>query len=394
MKNLLKYVSLIVFASLVACGGGSESNLDQKKQALKEKQKEVEKLNAEIKVLEKEITQLDPNFVSQKDNAVLVSTQKLAPKNFVSYVEVQGTVESDKNVVLSAETNGIIRRVLVEEGQYVAAGQLLVAQDAMVIEMGIAEVQKSLELAEVVYKRQSKLWEQEIGTEIQYLEAKNNKERLERQLATLQAQKGQGATTAPFSGIVDEIIARQGQNAGPGTPLLRLVSAQRINVVADVSEAYLGKVKRGDVVKVLFPSLEIEQEAPVTLIGQTIDPDNRTFRIEVALNNPNNLLKPDLLAQVRIRKDEQANAVVVPTNLIQRDKIGDFIFVVGDSDKKDKKLAKKIRIQRGETYDNQTLVIKGLQGDEVLIREGFRDVVDGSSIKVVKKEASAKIATR
>ncbi len=385
MKSLNLFFCLACLLLASACGNGSGDELAEKKATLEEKRKQLEQLNADIIVLEKEILALDPNFATQNIKKTLVTTLPVKSSDFTSYLEVQGTVESDNNVILSAETNGIVRNLLVKEGQFVGQGQLLVSQSSEVLQSSIAEVEKSLELAEVVFKRQSNLWEQRIGTELQYLEAKNNKERLERQLQTLRSQVGMANITAPFSGVVDEIFIRQGQNAGPGTQVLRLVNTQQVNVVAEVSETYLGKVKVGDLVKVDFPSLDKSQEAPISLIGQTINPENRTFRIEIQLTNPERTLKPDLLATVRIQEAKQADAIVIPTNLIQKDKAGEFVFVLDQEGKK--QIARKVRVQRGDTYDNQTVILEGLQGDELLIDRGSREVADGSNVELSKQSS-------
>lgn len=391
MKHYLKYAFLIFTLILAACGGAKKDEVTTKKDLLKEKKKAMDQLKAEILILEKEISKLDPTFVSENVNVRLVTTLDVNSGSFASFQEVQGTVESDNNVVLSSETNGIVRTIAVSEGQYVGAGQLLVSQDSQVLLNNIEEVKKALELAEVRYNRQKNLWDQKIGTEFQYLETKNNMERLQKQLATLRSQVNMSNTTAPFAGYVDEIYIKRGQNAGPGTELLRLVSLSQVNVVAEVSEAYLTKVKRGDMVKVHFASIDVEQEAPITLIGQTINPDNRTFRIEVRVNNPNGLIKPDLLATVKIKEEDKPGVIVVPTDLIQDDTIGDFVFIV---DKQDNKMvARKIRVIRGETYNNQTIIKEGLKGGEKLIKKGFRDVVDGSLIEI-EGEDKQKVAKK
>ena len=390
MKSKLSYLIILLTLSFVACGP-SKDEVTLKKDELKEKRKALDQLKAEINVLEKEITKLDPTFVSKNVNITLVTTKDIAPGSFKSYQEIQGTVESDNNVILNAETNGIVRSITVSEGQFVGMGQLLVAQDSQVLINSIEEVKKALELAEVRHERQKNLWEQKIGTEFQYLETKNNMERLQKQLATLRSQANMANTTAPFAGYVDEIFVKRGENAGPGSQLLRLVSLSQVNVVAEISEFYLTKVKRGDSVNINFPSLDLDMKAPITLVGQTINPDNRTFRIEIKLNNPNNSIKPDLLATVKIKNEDKSESIVIPTNLIQNDNIGDFVFVV---DKKDKKrIAKKVRVKRGETYDNQTVIENGLKGGEKLIEKGFREVVDGSLIEV-EGAAKEKIAKK
>lgn len=391
MKKLIYFLIFSLLIVVGACGGDSNT-LESKKETLREKQKQLEQLAAEIRVLEKEIQGKDPNFQLTREDAILVTTLALKTQDFESFLEVQGSVESDKNIVLSSETNGIIRSMPVSEGQFVAQGQLLVSQGSEVISNQIFEVQTRLELAKTILEKRKNLWEQKIGTEIQYLEAKNNVEALERQLGTLRAQAGLSNVYAPFSGVVEEIIAKRGQNAGPGSPLLRLVSTNQVTVVAEISESYLGKVKTGNTVKIEFPALGKEIETPITRISETINPDNRTFKIEMKLNNPDRSLKPALLAKVKVQDYTQADAVVIPTNLIQKDKVGEFIFVVAQKEKRT--VAKKIYITKGKTYSNQTEILKGLKGDEQLINKGFREVVDGEFIKIIEEAKEVKLAEK
>jgi RND family efflux transporter MFP subunit len=373
MKKI--YILAFFTTFLIACGGNS---LEQKKKLLREKKVALEKLAAEVKLLEQEISQGNQKN-KNKTEGTLVTIINLSSDNFTSYIEVQAAVKADNNAIISAETMGIIRNMNVVEGQSVVAGQVLAVQDNDVIQKTISEVKSSLELAEVVFKRQEALWQQKVGTEMQYLQAKNSKEGLEKRLQTLQSQMRSSTIIAPFSGVVEELFLKRGQNAMPGAPVLRLVSTSQVKVVADVSETYLNKVKQGDAVKVFFPSLEKEVDGTIALIGQTINPENRTFKVEIWLSNMGGLLKPDLLAKVRFKNYEKNQAIVVPTNLIQKDKIGMFVFVVH----KDK--AKKVRIKTGNTYKNKTEIIEGLKGDEKIIDEGFREVTDNENVSIVEK---------
>ena len=248
MRNLFSRFLFVSILYLGSCSQGPDSStLEGKKEILQSKEKDLKALEAEINILKKEIAKEDPNFAEQMQKPVLVTTMGIAPQSFTRYVEVQGVVESDQNVNFEVpETNGVVGYIPVKEGQYVGSGQLLISQKSQIIQKSIDEVKTSLELADIVFKRQANLWEQEIGTELQYLEAKNNKERFEKQLNTLRAQMNQAQTYAPFAGVVDEIFIRKGQNAGPGSPLLRLVSSRNVQVVAYVSESYLSRINRGD----------------------------------------------------------------------------------------------------------------------------------------------------
>ncbi len=372
---------LISFLLLLSCSKTQDNDLEAKKALLKEKKAALEKLNSEVNELEKEIAQLDPDFQSV-GKLTLVSVLTVGKSNFTHFVEVRGNVETDNNVILTAESMGLVKGIFVTEGQNVGQGQVLLRQENSVIQNSIEEVKSSLSLAEMVFQKQENLWNQKIGTEIQYLQAKNNKENIEKRLQTLYSQLELANVRAPFSGVVDEIFIKIGQSAGPGVQLMRLVSLNNIQVVADVSEVYLGKITRGDSVLIEFPSLGIEKTARILNIGQVINPDNRTFRIEAAVPNENNLLKPDLLATVKFKNYEKPNAVSIPTKYIQNDKAGDFVFV---AEMKDKDLiAKKIRIVRGETYKEMTLIKEGLKGTEKLIIDGFREVAEGSKLKIAQ----------
>ncbi len=392
MKKLPYLLIFTLIAFLSACGGAKQDGLDGKKTLLKEKKKQLDQISADIRVLEKEIQSLDPNFKLTREDATLVTALELKKNSFESYLEVQGSVESDKNIIISSETNGIIRSLPVDEGQYVAQGQLLAAQGSEVVNNQIIEVQTRLALAETVFEKRKNLWEQKIGTEIQYLEAKNNVASLKSQLNTLSAQAGLSNTYAPFSGVVEKILARRGQNAAPGAPILRLVSSGQVNVIAEVSESYLGKIKMGSIVKIEFPALDKEVEAAISRISETINPENRTFIIEAKLNNADRSLKPELLAKVKLKDYAQSDAVVVPTNLIQRDKVGDFIFTIIQKDKKT--TAQKVYVKRGKTYNNQTEILSGLKGDETIVNDGFREVVDGEKLKIIKNDREQTLANK
>lgn len=368
---------------LIACGGENNS-LESKKKALKEKRIQAEKLASEIKILEKEIAALDPVFAKQFSTATLVSSLRLQPASFTSFIEVQGAVKSDNNVILNAESAGLVKYIAVSEGQAVGMGQVLATQDNDVIQKQIAAVKTDLELADILFKRQENLWNQKVGTEVQYLQAKNNKERLEKQLQTLNAQLRSTSLIAPFSGIVDEIFIKKGQMALPGMQMMRLVNSNQVKVIADVSESHLNKIKTGMPVTIAFPSLNMEKDARISLIGQTINPDNRTFRVEVMMVNAEGQLKPDLLATLRIADQTRENAITIPANLIQRDKTGDYVYIL--TRQKDKLTAKKVRIKRGGTFKNQTLILEGLKGNEELIDEGFREVSDDSEVRLTERE--------
>lgn len=339
-------------------------------------------LKESIEQLEQEIASLDPEFARANRKATLITTVPVENKRFESFIEVSGSVESRKNVLVSAETQGLIEKIYVVEGEAVRRGQTLIRLDNEILMRSYEELKTNYELAETMYERQSNLWAQKIGTEMQYLEAKNRKEALENQIKTLRSQIEKTYIKAPFSGTIDELDAKLGQFAQPSVPLIRLVSLENLYIKAEVSEAYVGAIRKGDPTTVSFPSMNQEFETTISAIGQVINRDNRTFTVEVKVPDLPVMLKPNLVAVVKIKDFESEDAVVIPNNLIQKDSHGDYVYIATRNS--DNLVARKVPIERGKTYKNETLVIEGLEGGEELINEGFRDVSDGVNVKIVE----------
>ena len=380
MKNHIAYLSLGFFLLATACGG-DQDELSEKKAQLQEYRAEAKELRTKITSLEEEIAAQDSTF-GRQDKATLVTTLPVTAKNFEHFLEVRGSVESEQNVTMSAETPGIVEQIRVQEGDRVRKGQVMMSQDSETIRRNIEELKTSLDLATTVYERQKNLWDQKIGTEIQFLQAKNNKESLERRIASAQSQLSSYIIRAPFAGSVDNIIVKEGEMAQPGLPLLRLVSLQDMHIEADVSEAYLGKFAVGDSVQVTFPSLNKTITSTISAVGQVIDENNRTFSIEVKLPTREDMLRPNLLAVVKIKDFEQQEAIVVPTNLILNDNQGDFVYVVQEND--GVPVATKKPVERGLSYQGETLIESGLTAGDRLVNEGFRSVAEGTQLKVTE----------
>lgn len=383
MNKIQSNIWSVALVALIACGG-TDSGLDGKKAELKEYREELKELKSKISSLEKEIGAEEPNGAS-RDKATLVTTEPVPTKTFRHFLEVRGSVTSDRNISISAEAPAMVERVLVQEGERVKKGQVLARQDAETSRRGLEELQTSLELATTRFERQKKLWDQKIGTEIQFLEAKNAKETLERRIASSRSQLANYIIRAPFSGSVDKVFIKEGEMSQPGVPLMRLVSLQDMFIEADVSESYLGEFNVGDTVAVTFPSLGQSLTSSINAIGEVIDQNNRTFSVEVKLPNDAKLLRPNLLAVLRIEDFHQPNAVVVPTNLILSDNQGDYVYVAIEQD--GGLTAVKKPVERGLTYDSETLITSGLSGDERLINQGFREVAEGMRIKEAENNA-------
>ena len=233
-----------------------------------------------------------------------------------------------------------------------------------------------------MFEKQSNLWNQKIGTEVQYLEAKNRKESLENEMSNVKTQISKSQIRAPFDGTIEDVLVKEGEMATLGSPLVRIVNHKDMYIKADMSESYIGQFKKGDKISIHFPSIDRSIESTISSVGQVIDENNRTFSVEAMLPDLDFAVKPNLLAIVKVRDFEMSDAVVIPSKLIQMDNKGDYVFVVDQ--KNDESLAKKIRIERGITYQNSTMIISGLNGNEMLVNEGFRDVADGGKVKAVE----------
>lgn len=384
------YLIIAITALAVACNAPADknANLETKKKQLEQAQVELAGLKDKIAALEKEIGEADPTFAQQINKAILVTTFVAEKKPFEHKVEVRGSVESRKNILISAQTGGEIQKVHVREGQNVSKGQVLVSLNADIIRNSIAELKTSLELANSVYEKQSRLWEQKIGTELQYLQAKNNKESLERRLNTAYAQLDQAIVKAPFSGTIDQLPAREGEIAAPGLPLVRVVSLEDTYIKADVSERFIGKFKAGDPVEVYFPSQNKKLTTKIASVSQVINAENRTFIVEVQLPRVNFTVKPNQVVVLNLRDYMSEATLAVPTRIIQKDEDGQFIFTVDD--REGRLLAKKVHITTGITSMTETEVVAGLMGNEQIVDEGYRDLTEGVEVEIFGSKKNSK----
>lgn len=378
----LPLLGLALLLILASCGRAEEEDqlpagLAEKQELLREKRAELRKLTKEIEALEDTIAVLDPAFAP---NATLVTYETLVTRAFENYTSVQATVRADETAMASAEIPGRILRLTVEDGDLVRRGQLIAVLNVEDIEKQREEVEKAMELARTVFERQERLWNQQIGSEIQYLQAKNNYERLEKQLAAIDVQASKRNVYAPISGTVDMVLLRAGENALPGSPIVSILSTNDLKIIADAPEELLAKVNRGQKVKVIVPALELYFEAPVRRIGRTVDPANRTFEVEVDVPGRYlSQLKTNLLAEIEVLDFAAEDLLVVSQDLIQQEVDGRrYVFVADENTAKT--MARKIFIETGATYDNMAIVTKGLEAGDKIITTGARGLVDDQLI--------------
>jgi RND family efflux transporter MFP subunit len=377
-------ISVLALSSLflASCGGGnaaSDSSAEGKKKQLEQYKKDFADLKIKIDALEAELQA--SNAAGKQISLKLIETQAVAQKDFAHFIEVQGNVESDKNVAVTPEMGGVILKMNVERGQSVGKGQMIAEVDAEPIRKNINELETRLELAKTMFERQENLWKQQIGSEMQYLQAKNSKESLERNIESLKSQLKKAYVKSPIDGVVDELFMKQGEMANPSMPIARVVNVSEVHIKADVSETYVPNVKRGDEVLAKFPSLNKEIPVKISNVGQFIEPANRTFKVEMQISNRDGMLKPNTLAVVKIKDFSQKNAIVIPTYLIQQATDGqEFVFVIRKV--QNKEVVAKVIIKTGKSYGGETLVIEGLQANELLVSKGYNEVIDGEEVKV------------
>lgn len=389
MKNLL-IITLLTGLFVTSCTEKPE--VEQKKEELKGYQAEIKELKNKISTLETEIVVLDPSYGKKEIKKTLITAVDIKPTYFEHKVEMRGSVESRRNVTIGAEIPGKIQRIQVKEGQQVKKGQTLLTLDASVIRNNIAELKTSMELAKTVYDRQANLWKKKIGTEIQFLQSKNNYESLERKLATANSQLDQSIIKAPFNGSIDEVIAKEGEIAQPGMPMVRIVNPNDVYIKSDISERFIGVFKAGDDVEIYFPSQDKRLMAKIKSVGQVINSQNRTFEAEVEVPDGLSSVTPNQVVVLKLRDYTNESALKVPTMVIQKDSKGSFVYRI--EKKGDNMMATKAHIEAGVSYENNTEILKGLQDGQKVAYQGVRDLSEGVLVTISKDATSTKAISK
>ena len=364
---------LIAGALLLASCGDSKKD---PKAELAELKKEQAANQAKITALEAKVG--GPAAVE----ATPVAVMNAKPESFKSYLEVQGRVDFDQNATVGARAAGTLTSLRVQRGDRVGRGQVLATIDASILEAGMAELRTRLDLARVVFEKQKGLWNQQIGTEIQFLTAKNNYQALQRNLATLNQQKALYNVVAPFAGTVDEVLPKLGEITAPGAPVVRLTSGTGGKILAEVSEAYGNRIKAGDAAVVTIPDVGPDElPATVRVVSRAINATSRTFTVELRLKNAKAAdLRPNMVATVRILNYNQANATVIPVDIVQRDEQNSYVYVVGQEG--GKSVARKRVIKTGNTYNGKVEVTSGLTAADQIISGGYQNLNEGQRIAI------------
>ncbi len=369
MKNI--FYTLAVTAILVSC-----SSTD--------KNAELEKLKIKHDEIATKIAQLEAEIYPQgTDTAAKPVTVKVEPVTgcvFTHYIEVQGVVDGDQNVAVSPQTPGIVTAVYVTEGSNVKKGQVMAELDAIVLKQSLDELKTQSSLVSNLFEKQKALWEKNIGSEVQYLQAKTNKEALEMKIKTLQGQIDMARVISPINGTVESMPLKVGQMASPGMPTsaIRVINMNSAKIKAAVSENFASKIQKGNDVLVRFPDLGKEIESKLSFTSRYIDPSNRTFQVECKIQTGEIPLRANMIAYVKIKDYTNEQAICLPVNYIQSNNEGKFVFVAVQKD--DKWMATRRPVKPGMDYNGVTEILEGLSEGDKVISSGYQSINEGALI--------------
>jgi membrane fusion protein, multidrug efflux system len=390
MKNI--YTLLIITLALTACGGDKkEKSLEDilSSNNLTELKQKREEIDAKQQEFAEQLIQLNAK-ISELDtikNLPLVTTVNIKPEVFNHFLELQGNVQTKQNLVIYPEMGGTLTRVYVKEGQQVSKGQLLASIDDGGLSQQVAQLQIQADLAKTTFERQERLWKQNIGSEIQYLQSKSSFEAQQKAVNQLKSQLGKTSVRAPFSGVIDDVITDQGSVVAPGqSQLMRIVNLDDMYIETDVPESYITNVTVNKDVKVEFPVLGTSLDAKIRQAGNFINPSNRTFKIEVAVPNKDKNIKPNLTARLKINDYSNESAILIPQSIISENAEGEqYVYIVENKNTASEGNAKRMIIETGKSQGDFIEVLKGLDNNSEIIKEGARSVKDGLTVKVINQ---------
>lgn len=389
-KSALLFIGFVLFS----CKENKNQNTDiklsqvqikelkQERKVLVEMQK---KMSESLDSISEKIMEIDSRINSEKLIYTLVSPFKVEESDFESFIMVQGNVDTDLNVLLYPETGGKILGILVKEGQKIYKGQTLIKFDIDLINKNIEEIFSRLKLAEETFNKQKKLWDQKIGSEIQYIQAKSNKESLEATLENAKVQRDRLIVKSPFDGIVDQIYVKEGEVVGTQVGVVRVISLDKMYIKADVSEKYVSNIKKGTNVNIEIPNSDIKLKSVVSQVADFINVSNRSFKIRVDLPSirDNNSIKPNLTASLYVR-DFNKTGIVIPSKIINIDIDGNkCVFLI--KDKEDYSIVEKKIVEVEKEYKGKSLLKSGVNIGDILVEKGIQNISDGQKVTVYGK---------
>ena len=371
MKKIL--ILSVLSLALFSCGSS------EKEQSIEKliSSKDVKGLQAKKVALQTEIATIEEALATLdvKVEEALVSVTTVKDTIFNHYLEVQGSIDTKENILIQPEFSGTLTSLTVKAGQRVSKGQILGRVDDAGMSQQLASAENQYQLAKTTYERQKNLWDKKIGSEIQYLQAQTQMVSAQKAVSQIKAQLSKTVIRAPFSGTIDEVFVEKGEVVAPSAQgLMRIVNLGNMYVSTTIPESYIGKLKVGDNVDVFLTSLGKTYKGKVRQVGSFINPNNRSFGIEVSVPNPENLLRPNQVAKLKIIDYVSKDAIIVPTGVIQEDANHDkFVFVVEGSNGKTGK-AKKVIVKTGKSSDNVTEILSGLSANDIIVTDGVNNI--------------------
>ena len=387
MKKI--YITIIASLVLLSCGGDKKNsteaviengNLEQLRAKRGEIVTQSDALVKELALIDEAIGKLDQN-----DKLTLITTIAAKDTVFNHYLELQATVQTKENIVLNAEFGGVLQQVYVTEGQKVSKGQTLAKIDDGGLGSQLAQMETQAALAKTTFERQQNLWNQKIGSEIQYLQAKTNYEAQLKAVAQMKSQIGKTVVRAPFSGTIDDVITEKGSVVGPGSPIMRIVNLGNMYLEAEVPEKNIGNVKKGTEVIVDFPILGETINTKVSQASNYINPENRSFNIQVAIPSKNGQIKPNLSSKIQIKDYSNPKTIIVPLSILSENAEGEqYLYIAENVAKDGQAVAKKVIVKTGLSQGNYVEITDGIKDGDLVISEGARSVKDGQKVSIIK----------
>ena len=377
----MKKIAILTILSFVLFACGNKEN-NQSIESLIET-KNIKALNEKKTALQAEIAKIEAGLATLdvKKEEALVTVATIKDTIFNHYLDIQGSVDTKENILIQPEFSGTLTSLTVKAGDRVSKGQILGRVDDAGMSQQLASAENQYSLAKTTYERQKNLWDKKIGSEIQFLQAQTQMISAQKAVAQIKAQLSKTVIRAPFTGTIDEVFVEKGQVVSPSAQgLMRIVNLANMYVATTVPESYIGKLKMGDLVDVYLTSLGKTYKGKVRQVGNFINPNNRSFGIEVSLPNPDNLLRPNQVAKLKITDYTNKNAIVVPTGVIQKDGSGsNYVYVVQESNGKTG-TAKKVIVEIGKSSENVTEIVSGLSANDIIVVEGVNSISNGMKL--------------
>jgi RND family efflux transporter MFP subunit len=378
MKNITLILTTVVLAGFLAACGGSDS-AEAKKAKLEQLKAQQAELAAQIATLQEEIAASGDSTNKEEDRSKVVALSAITKGTFIHAIDIQGRVDGDENITYSSKVPSVVTKINVVVGQRVSKGQILAELDTRLSKAQLEATQKQYELVKTMYEKRKELWDQKVGSEIEYLQAKNAKESLEKNIQAQKEGLDMYYIKSDFNGTVDQVYIKVGQNVAPGLACIQVVNPDAMKVKADLSESYAGIVKIGDAVNITFPDIQKTIKARVSYASKSIDKMTRTFNVEINLPSDASL-SPNMVSQIQIVDYTNPGALVVPINAIQEIDGQQVVFVAVKQG--DKLIAKKVTVKPGKQYNGLSEILSGLNEGDNIISIGFQDLTDGQAVKL------------